>query len=147
MGQAGVCVAAISVFIGDLTKLISATIPWIIFIAIVMMFIYGIFKFYDSGEEFWSIILGEEVVFILILLIVVMGITQVYDSVVSPYDVEENSDGESTIIKDDGTRTTPSKEAMKTVVHPRMLGALFMLIMAGISVKFLADKMKGRTKK
>ena len=151
--MAAVCVAAISIFIGDMTKLISATIPWIIFIAIVMMFIYAIFKFYDSGEEFWSIILGEEVVFILVLLIVFIGITQVFESTVSPYAIHEDStvqktvDGETVIVTASGEETNPAKEAMKTIVHPRILGALFMLIITAISVKFLSDKIKQREKK
>lgn len=144
---AAVSVAAISIFIGNLTKLISATIPWIVFIAIVLLFIFMIFKFYDSSEEFWSIVLGEEVVFILILLIVFVGVSQIFESTVSPYKTVKTADGQTKIISEAGEATTPMKEATKTLVHPRVLGALFMLIIAAISIRFLVDKIEPRKTK
>ena len=37
------------------------------------------------------------------------------------------------------------QEVVSTLVHPRILGALFLIIVAAFSVKLLTDKLKSRT--
>ncbi|MBS3159820.1 hypothetical protein J4436_03450 [Candidatus Woesearchaeota archaeon] len=133
---AAFCIGLLSIFIGNLSKVIAASIPWLFFVVIVLIMVFGTFIFFGYGEkpetayrEIWEMV-GSSPVYIIMLVIVFIAITQVFDATLSPYSTGE--DGE----------TTPTSETVKTLTHPRMLSALFLLIIASVVVRFLVDKVK-----
>lgn len=124
-------VAAIAVFAGKLTGLISVIVPWIVFIFVLLFLIFALFGFFGvDNKKIWDLF-GETVVFIIILIIVLVGITTVFEGTLSPY-------GDGT-----GDGANPRSETLRTLTHPRMLGALFTLVVAAATVTYLTKKIEG----
>src|SRR3989344_7033045 len=67
---AAISVAAVATFIGNTTvALVSAVVPWIVFVLIIFVLLFGLYMFFGlSQENVWDII-GKTPVFIIILLI------------------------------------------------------------------------------
>lgn|GEM_PF-1670470 len=142
---AAICVAAVSVFAGKFTSLLSFVIPWIVFIVIILVMIFFLFgSFGIEGRKVWDLF-GETVVFVLILLILVLGISVVFESSVSPYQTSDlngaNVSQVATTVSVEGT-TNPRSEALKTITHPRILGAMFILVMSAATVHWLTKQVE-----
>ena len=105
-------IAAVSIFAGKLTGLISEVIPWIVFI------------------------------FILILVIVVIGISVVFEASLSPYQVGANATASAVSGAVSGS-LNPRTEMIRTITHPRILGALFIMVTAASTIHFLTKKIEG----
>lgn len=135
-------IAAVSIFTGRLVSLVTAITPWIAFMMIVFLFISAIYIFFGKTQQtFWDV-LGETPVFVIVLLIVFTGISVVFESELSPY---AQSDGTQVEIPRDSegvpiVAKNPRTEALKTLTHPRVLSALFILVVSAFAIRFLADK-------
>ncbi|HLD10852.1 MAG TPA: hypothetical protein VJB89_02125 [Candidatus Nanoarchaeia archaeon] len=132
---AALCIGLLTIFIGDLIDILSFTIPWLFFIVIALLMIFGLFLFFKIGKteeesyaKVWDLI-GSTPVLIIMLIIIFIAITQVFESTISPYSSE------------DGTKT-PTSETLRTLTHPRILSALFILIISGVVVRYLVDLVK-----
>lgn len=143
-------IAAIAVFAGKLTGLISEVIPWIVFLIVLLVLIFGMYKFFgmEKTEEIWALF-GEPTPFILVMIIVIVGISVVFEGSLSPY-----GEGTVTVTESDGTVVTqplegsanPRSETIRTLSHPRILGALFILVVAASTVHYLTKKFEPRGK-
>ncbi len=122
-------VAAVSIFAGKLTSLIGVIVPWVVFIFVLLMFIFLIYTFFGITDpaKIWDLF-GETTVFIVILIVVLVGITVVFEGVLSPYSTGPNGS------------VNPRTETLRTLTHPRLLGAIFTLIVAGATVNYLTKK-------
>ena len=121
-------VASISVFAGKLTSLISNIVPWIVFLFVMLLLVFVIFGFFDmEKQKIWDLF-GETSIFIIILIIIIIGITVVFETTLSPY------------VAGPGGELNPRTETLRTLTHPRLLGALFTLIMASATVTYLTKK-------
>ena len=144
-------VAAIAILSGDLVDFLGAITPWIMLVIVLMVFIFMIMLFFGKREpteeafkDIWPL-MGRVPIFIIILIIALVGISSVYEETVSPYAVNEKGEivpttGTDSVVPGDvSEEKTPSSEAIKTLVHPRVLGALFMLIIAAITIQIIGD--------
>ena len=123
-------VAAISIFAGRLTGLISIIVPWVVFIFVLLLLVFLIFQFFGVKErQIWDMF-GETTVFIIILIIILIGITVVFEGTLSPYGTGS------------GGTPNPRTETLKTLTHPRLLGALFTLVVASSTVTYLTKKVE-----
>jgi hypothetical protein len=144
---AALSIAALSLFTGKFVALIAIIVPWIIFLAVVMFLLFAIFGFFDIGKErVWGLF-GQMPIFILILIIVIIGLSMVFESSLSPY--QQTNDTTSTAIIQATTGenistsaevTNPREQTIKTLTNPRMLGAIFMLVIAAAAMRYLVDK-------
>ncbi len=134
---AALCVAAVAVFAGTLIKLIGTVTPWIVFVLIILVLIFGIFKFFGvEDKETWDTIGGKTVVYVVILIILLIGLTIVFEPEVSPFE-DKNGTG----VSSSGLAGKSVKnEVLSTLTHPRLLGALFILLVAAFTIKLLIDK-------
>lgn len=144
---AALSVAAISLFTGQFVGLIAIIMPWIIFLLVVLFMIFAIFGFFNvKNEKIWDLF-GHTPVFIMILIIVIVGISIVFDTTLSPYQ-PSNPDSVAVMSSASGTnasvleaKTTNSRQqTIRTITNPRILGALFMLIIAATTMRYLVDK-------
>ncbi len=121
--------AAIFIFSPKMMEVVNMTTPWFIlliffgfFIIAILMFIgvkqESITKTVTGGSVVWPIIILSLILFVIIL-------TNAFQEVQSPYEDE-----------DDKTRTT---EGLNALVHPRLLGALFLLIMVTYAIMFISQ--------
>jgi len=128
---AALSVAVIAMFAGSsVPNFILNTVPWIVALFIGLLFLIFIYLFLGGGTE-KEIMEGmglKWVVFVIFIVIIFIGMVQVLT--ISPL-----QGGNTT---DDAFK----QEVVSTLVHPRILGALFLIIVAAFSVKLLTDKLK-----
>jgi hypothetical protein len=136
--MAAVCIAAVSVFAGSLTKVITTITPWIVFIIIILFIIFGLYTWLGvKNEEIWTTIGGNITIFIIILIVVLIGLVTAFEKEISPFLGQSSSS--STVVADGANSV--QKEAIATLIHPRVIGALIILVVAAISVKLIVDKL------
>ena len=124
---AAICVAAVAVFAGNLITLIGEVTPWIVFVIVILVLIFGMYKMFGlEDKEVWSAIGGHTLVYVIILLIVLVGLSTAFESQLTPAGEEG------------GLRN----RVITTLTHPRLLGALFILIVAAFTVKLLVDRVE-----
>ena len=156
-GTAAFAVAAIAMLSGTkIVNLIAEITPWMVFIIILLFFISVIYLFFGaygkreaSGEAMKEIfgLVGQVPVLVIILIIAVVGISAVFEETVSPYQTVTTESGEVIQINAEGDilepgepAKTPASETIQTLVHPRILGAIFMLIVAAVTMQFIVEK-------
>jgi len=126
---AAVSIATITVLYTQIAQLISFVAPWMVFIFIFILLLFGGLMFFGvKQEELWKE-LSIWTVFVISFFIILIGLTQTYSEIFNPYGPAN------------ATKTIQS-ETLKTLFHPRVLGAIFMLIISALAIKFISSKVK-----
>jgi len=122
-------IAMIFIFSTRMLKIVNMATPWFILLIILGFFIIAMLMFMGVKQESITKIVGSGSVvwpiIIVSLILFAIVITTAFQDVQSPY-------GED----DDKTRTT---EGLTALVHPRLLGALFLLIMVTYAIMFISQ--------
>lgn len=131
---ASLAIGVIVLFSGKSVDLINFFTPWMVVIAIFLVLLFVIFMFLGYGgsdevlkKEVWPVVGGQTTVFIVAILILVIGISQVFGPVFSPY--EPGGPAERTI----------GGEAIRTIFHPRILGGIFIMVIAAFAIQKISD--------
>src|SRR3989344_4162312 len=112
---ASFCVAAVSVFT-----------PWIVFIGFILVMIFAIFKFFSlEDNKIWDTLGGPTLIYVIILIVLLIGVAVVFGSDVAP-------SGEGGV----------KNEVIVALTHPRILGALFILLVSAFAVRLLSEKLE-----
>ena len=136
---ASVCIAAVSIFIGSITKAVVEIIPWFAFVAIVLILIFMIFMFFGTSEkEIWETIGGQTFVFIVLIVIVFIGLTKTFEKDVSPFE----QTNQTTVSSSGVQKGNVQGEVIRTLTHPRLLAAIFILVVSGFAIKLIIEKAK-----
>lgn len=125
------CVAALFVFSESARKFIDVTTPWFVVLMIMVVFILIILMFIGLSESdlakaarepqvYWTVI-------VISLLLLIISFVYVFGEKASPY-------GDDT----DGVKKTRISEGLDALIHPRVLGALFLLIIATFAARFIS---------
>lgn len=124
---AALSIAVLSLFTGKITDLISTVAPWVVAVFIGVTLIFMLLMFFGIKEQdAWSYVGGKWLPVILIILIFVIGVSQVMT--LSPLSQEGNQ-------TDGGYRA----EILKTLVHPRILGAMLLIVIVAATTKLIVD--------
>lgn len=143
---AALSISAIALFTGNFVGLISIITPWVIFLLVLLFLVFALFKFFNvSDEKVWDLF-GHTPILILVLIIIIVGISIVFDSTLSPYQVA-SPEAIAVASTASGTsaevianqQTNVRSETIRTITNPRVLGALFTLIVAAAAVRYLGD--------
>ena len=132
LGDRVVWVAAISIgmivlFSGSSVELINLITPWFVVLMIFLVLLFSIFLFFGmEHKDLMGTIGGPTVVVVVSLLMLLAAISAVFGPVFTPYQL------------DDEGRTIQS-ETIRTVFHPRLLGAVFILLIAAFATKFVPE--------
>src|SRR3989344_4229155 len=130
---AAICIAAASVFIGDFINLVSVILPWLVFLFLLLALVFAMYLWLGvKNEEIWEVIGGKITILVLVLVIILVGLVVTFEPQLTPYE----SDGDG--ISESGSSIQGA--VISTIIHPRFLGALIILIVAGISIKLIVDK-------
>ena len=137
---ASICIAAVSIFAGNLVKLLGAVTPWIVFMIVILVLIFGMYSFFGvKNEEIWTTIGGQTVVYVIILIILLIGLNVVFESEVSPFSGgSSDASGNASLAAGKNVRT----EVVSTLTHPKLLGALFILLVSAFTIKLLVDQVE-----
>jgi len=133
---ASFAVAILTLFTGNAIGLINYMTPWFAVLIVFAVFIFLIpLAFGWKEKDIWPSIGGKNGVIIVSFLIFIMAMTYVFGDVFNPY--SEGVDGEEST----GARSQID-EINKTIFHPRVLGAVFILLFASFTVINLKEKIK-----
>src|SRR3989338_10285099 len=110
---ASLSIAALATLAGKPKELITFMTPWFVVIFVFLIFMFMILIFLGTKEEeAWNTVGGKTLYFIIAILIFVIGMSQVYEGIFSPYNPQEGQ--------------TVAGETLRTIFHPRVLGAIFL---------------------
>jgi|SRR3989344_2569227 len=122
-------IAMIFMLSSRMVKVINTATPWFILLIFFGFFLIAMLMFMGVKEDSISrTVGGGTVVYILLtisLIIFIITIIGAFQDVSSPYNDH-----------DDKTRTN---EGLKALVHPRLLGALFLLLMTTYAIMFISQ--------
>ncbi len=136
---AAICVAAVSVFAGNMIKVIGSIIPWIVFIALVLVLVFAIYMAFGKKEkEIWDTFGGPTVITVIIIFIVLIGLIAVFESDITPFSGTSQVSSDGKIVQGQNVKN----EVIATLTHPRLLGALFLLMVTVFTAKLLVDKLE-----
>jgi hypothetical protein len=125
---AAICLGLMALFSGKAIDLINFITPWYIVIFVFLLLTFMALMFWDVPQKDILASLGGTTTIVVIgILILVLGISQVFSPVFSPYSTT------------DSATKTIAGEALKTVFHPRILGAIFILIIAAFAVQRISE--------
>lgn len=129
---AALSIAVLSLFTGKITELVSTVAPWVVavFIGVVMIFMILLF-FGVKEEDAWSYVGGKWLPVIIIILIFVIGVSQVLT--LSP--LEEGGAAGTSAYR---------QEIIKTLVSPKVLGAIFLIAIMAAAAKLIVDGIKSK---
>lgn len=122
-------IAMIFIFSPRMMQIVNMSTPWFIlliffgfFIVAMLMFIgvkqESISKAVKGGTVVWTILIVSLILFVIIIV-------QAFQDVESPYDDDKD--------------TTRTSEGLNALVHPRLLGALFLLVMTTFAIMFISQ--------
>ncbi len=127
---AAISIGMIVLFSGGSIELINIITPWFVILIIFLVLLFSIFMFFGTKEtELLSTIGGPIVVVIVALLMLLAAISAVFGPVFNPYQTDEEG------------RTIQS-ETIRTLFHPRVLGAVFILLIAAFATRFIPETVK-----
>jgi len=134
-----ISVAAVSLFAGNLVAAFGSIIPWFVFIIVILMLIFALYTAFGMEQkEIWPIMGGQVTIFVIILIVIVIGLTSAFRQDVSPFETERDGVEVSSAATAERGGTVQS-ETIRTLTHPRLLAALFILVVASFAVRLIVD--------
>lgn len=125
---AAITVAIIVLLTEDVVELVNFLTPWFVIIFLMIFMIFLVLMFVGKEQkEILNHLGGPTFIVIVSILLLVIGIGNVFQGVFSPY-------------KDDptGDKTTGG-ETIKTIFHPRVLGAIVILVICAVAVRQITE--------
>jgi uncharacterized membrane protein len=83
----------------------------------------------ESQKKIWDIVGGHRFIYFIMIAIIIIAISQVFGGQLSPYETGE-----------DGEEKSIGTEALKAITNPKLLGALFILIVAAYAIQQISQK-------
>ncbi len=131
---ASICIGLIALFSGKVIQLIQFITPWYVVIFVFLLLTFMSLMFWIPADskispetQILSAMGGVQTIVVIGILILVIGISQVFGNVFSPYDPTGPAS------------QTIGGETLKTVFNPRVLGAIFILIIAAFAVQRISE--------
>ncbi|MEK6932581.1 MAG: hypothetical protein AABW56_02185 [Nanoarchaeota archaeon] len=119
-------VALLFLFSNDTLRFVEFITPWFVVLVVLALFILSLFMFMGLKEGDVEKVVKDPIVYwtvlVIIIILLIVAVGNVF-SFVSPYQ---------------GGDPTPPTEGLNAIVHPRTLGALFLLVIAAFAVKFIS---------
>lgn len=132
-------IAMVFMFAGDAIKFVNFITPWFIIMLVVGLFIISFFVFFGVSTK----TIGEQVmtdprvvwtIIIISIIILFVSIGQVFGS-----DLPGQFDDEGNRIAVNSDSGTATSEGLQAIVHPRVLGALFLLVIAAFAIRLISE--------
>ena len=119
-------VAVLTLFSGATLNLINIVVPWFVILFVFISLLFAIFMFLGSKpDDLWKEIGGKGTIVIVSILLLAIAIGQAFGPIFSPYG--DGGDGQSI-----------RSETIRTIFHPRVLGAMFIIVVAAYATKYLS---------
>ena len=133
---AAFAISVLFLFTPQAIKLIQLTTPWFVVFLIFLMIIFMTFMFLGAKESQMNDVLALPTVYwtiiVVLLGIFLFGLTQVFGSEVQSIFGGGESNGEEGVVID----------IAKIIFHPRVLGAIFILLIASQAIRLIVPRVK-----
>ena len=118
----GLIIALVAMFSGSTLEFVNTLIPWFVMLAIAaILVVFVSSSFLKEGVA--DVPPLKIIVMVLSLVIIVWSITVIFGPVFNPYSAGANSEWET----------------LRTLFHPRVLGAIFILIVVARTIKLFVE--------
>ena len=135
------CIAFIFLFSSDAVQFLNLLTPWFILLVVFGLFLVSFFLFIGVGQGdiasaakdpkvYWGVI-GIS------LLVFFIALGNVFGDVLGGKKATSEGGGTGTVQGGE-----PVSEGIKAIVHPRVLGALFLLIIAALAIRLISEQTK-----
>lgn len=115
-------IALVAMFSGSTFEFINEVIPWFVMLTIAAILVVLVSSSFLK-EGIADIPPLKGIVMVLSLAIIVWSVTVIFGPVFNPYAVGAN----------------PEWETLRTIFHPRVLGAIFILIIVASTIKLIVE--------
>mgnify|MGYP006294370653 CR=1 FL=1 len=144
-------VGLLVIMVPDITQIISTMIPWFALLFIFILFVLMAYKIFGATDEDIASVLHTDnvviwVIIIVVIVIVIASFSNVYGQRLLSESADEGKAGESggeSAEEGESTGTTSfGQNVSSTIFHPKVLGMLFILVIAIFTIALLAMKSK-----
>jgi len=142
-------IAILFLFSTDALEFINFITPWFLVLVVITLFLIALFMFMGVKEDAMVKAVGSSTVIWTVIVIagilLIVALVNVFGGVLSPYDEGGAVDSESTIVTDSSGGTsqrTRETESLSTLTNPKILGALFLLIIAALAIHTVSKGLK-----
>lgn len=126
---AALSIALLFLFSKGVLDFVSFVTPWFVVLVILALFILSLFMFMGAKEKDMEDVVKNPVVYWTILVIIIILLIAAIGTVFSDFFASEG-----------GQITDPTKVSITQIlVHPRVLGSLFLLVIASFAIKNIAS--------
>jgi len=130
-------------FSSGVVELINTITPWFIVMIIVAMFLIALFMFMGVKEDSIIKTVGSSqvvwVIIIIAIILLIVALIQVFGSVMSPYGNSDTGEIDNSVSLDGSSQVkSRQSESIKTLVNPKVLGILFLLIISALAVSTIS---------
>ncbi|MFH1210006.1 MAG: hypothetical protein V1663_04425 [archaeon] len=144
------CIAMLFIFSSRALRFVNIVTPWFVVMVIVALFLIALFMFMGVKEEVIGKSVGDPRVYwtviIIAIILLIIALIDVFGDVQSPYgNLGDNTDTTTSSTSSAQTSTsspTRQSEGLNTIVHPRVLGALFLLVASALAANFISRGLK-----
>ena len=130
---AAFAIGVLFLFTPDAIKLIQFTTPWFVVFLILLMLMFMTFMFLGVKEDQLNKVLSYPSVYWTIIVVIIgiflFGLTQIFGEEV-----------QSILGKDGGSNGGLIVDIGKIIFHPKVLGAIFILLIASQAIRLLAPR-------
>ena len=134
-------IAILFLFSSDALNFVNFITPWFIVLVVIAIFLIALFMFMGVKEETMISAVGRgDIVWPVIIIasiLLIISLVHVFGGYMSPYGAEEGTKQVETPTTTTSSETgdkTRESESLKSIVNPKILGALFLLIIATIAI-------------
>ena len=126
---ASLSIAFLFLFSKGVLEFVNFITPWFVVLVIIALFVLSLFMFMGLKEKSMEATIGDPRVYWTILVIIIILLIAAIGTVFSDFFSTEG-----------GEITDPTKASITQIlVHPRVLGALFLLVIISFAIKNIAS--------
>lgn len=138
---AAIAIAFIVIMSRDITKIINVIAPWFVVLFIFIILLLIIYKMLGASDENLSNFITTHtmtqwMIFIIGIIIVIAGIASVYGQRLSPLTTGESNG--TAVSSTSTTGSTFGESVGKTLFHPKIIGTLFIFLVAAFAIGLLS---------
>jgi len=131
---AALCIALLFLFSKGILEFVNFVTPWFVVLVIIALFVLSLFMFMGVKEESIRNAVSQPTVYWTVLVVVIILLIAAIGTVFSDFFSSEG-----------GSITDPTKASITQIlVHPRVLGALFLLIIVSFAVKNISKSIEAK---
>ncbi|MEK6907579.1 MAG: hypothetical protein AABW45_03555 [Nanoarchaeota archaeon] len=131
---ASLSIALLFLFSKETLNFVNFVTPWFVVLVIIALFILSLFMFMGIKEKSMETTMGDPRVYWTVLVIIIILLIAAIGTVFSDFFSAEG-----------GEITDPTKASITQIlVHPRVLGALFLLVIVSFAIKNIAGVVESK---